>query len=260
MAGIPCGWPIPVPLRRGDAEARPGRFRLRSFPVLQTHHPQGAHRAHLHDRPQAGEPWDAGRSRIRSGSGAVEMPHLEQSHGWLRSRHLGTSPSSHVPGRFQPWFSGNVLRECFPEGSVSPGVWELFFLGKYRLDRGFAGSKSSCAGQGWGEDAIPGSLLQPALPKFPPCAPRFPAIRVFVPSVGEGIIPTCPGSGFPDPIALLLPRSQSETYQEDIYPMTPGTEPALTPDEWLSGVNRGKATRGGGIPKISGMWDGAASR
>lgn len=23
--------------------------------------------------------------------------------------------------------------------------------------------------------------------------------------------------------------------------MTPGTEPALTPDEWLSGVNRGKA-------------------
>ena len=24
--------------------------------------------------------------------------------------------------------------------------------------------------------------------------------------------------------------------------MTPGTEPALTPDEWLSGVNRGKAT------------------
>lgn len=22
--------------------------------------------------------------------------------------------------------------------------------------------------------------------------------------------------------------------------MTPGTEPALTPDEWLSGVNRGK--------------------
>ncbi|EMP36031.1 Coronin-2B [Chelonia mydas] len=30
----------------------------------------------------------------------------------------------------------------------------------------------------------------------------------------------------------------SETYQEDIYPMTPGIEPALTPDEWLSGMNR----------------------
>lgn len=33
---------------------------------------------------------------------------------------------------------------------------------------------------------------------------------------------------------------QSETYQEDIYPMTPGTEPALSADEWLSGINRGK--------------------
>ncbi|NXC17806.1 COR2B protein, partial [Corythaeola cristata] len=38
--------------------------------------------------------------------------------------------------------------------------------------------------------------------------------------------------------SLLSPCFQSETYQEDIYPMTPGTEPALTPDEWLSGVNR----------------------
>ncbi|NWQ80245.1 COR2B protein, partial [Columbina picui] len=35
-----------------------------------------------------------------------------------------------------------------------------------------------------------------------------------------------------------LIHDSSETYQEDIYPMTPGTEPALTPDEWLSGVNR----------------------
>lgn len=32
---------------------------------------------------------------------------------------------------------------------------------------------------------------------------------------------------------------QSDSYQEDIYPMTPGTEPALTPDEWLGGINRG---------------------
>ncbi|CAB1323594.1 unnamed protein product, partial [Coregonus sp. 'balchen'] len=30
----------------------------------------------------------------------------------------------------------------------------------------------------------------------------------------------------------------SETYQEDIYPMTAGTEPALTADEWLSGIDR----------------------
>lgn len=46
--------------------------------------------------------------------------------------------------------------------------------------------------------------------------------------------------------------------------MTPGTEPALTPDEWLSGVNRGKATGtvlGGrrGAPKTAGWRDGAAA-
>ncbi|XP_057286476.1 coronin-2B isoform X2 [Pezoporus wallicus] len=46
--------------------------------------------------------------------------------------------------------------------------------------------------------------------------------------------------GLIEPISMIVPR-RSETYQEDIYPMTPGTEPALTPDEWLSGVNRGKA-------------------
>ncbi|KAI1235275.1 hypothetical protein IHE44_0002917 [Lamprotornis superbus] len=49
--------------------------------------------------------------------------------------------------------------------------------------------------------------------------------------------------GLIEPISMIVPR-RSETYQEDIYPMTPGTEPALTPDEWLSGVNRGKATGG----------------
>uniref|UniRef100_A0A674GFD0 Coronin n=2 Tax=Telluraves TaxID=3073808 RepID=A0A674GFD0_TAEGU len=49
--------------------------------------------------------------------------------------------------------------------------------------------------------------------------------------------------GLIEPISMIVPR-RSETYQEDIYPMTPGTEPALTPDEWLSGVNRGKPTRG----------------
>lgn len=30
--------------------------------------------------------------------------------------------------------------------------------------------------------------------------------------------------------------------------MTPGTEPALTPDEWLSGVNRGKTLK---VPGVS---------
>uniref|UniRef100_A0A7M4DXD3 Coronin 2B n=1 Tax=Crocodylus porosus TaxID=8502 RepID=A0A7M4DXD3_CROPO len=43
--------------------------------------------------------------------------------------------------------------------------------------------------------------------------------------------------GLIEPISMIVPR-RSETYQEDIYPMTPGTEPALTPDEWLSGMNR----------------------
>lgn len=43
--------------------------------------------------------------------------------------------------------------------------------------------------------------------------------------------------GVIEPISMIVPR-RSETYQEDIYPMTPGTEPALTADEWLSGMNR----------------------
>uniref|UniRef100_A0A6I8P6K7 Coronin n=1 Tax=Ornithorhynchus anatinus TaxID=9258 RepID=A0A6I8P6K7_ORNAN len=43
--------------------------------------------------------------------------------------------------------------------------------------------------------------------------------------------------GLIEPISMIVPR-RSESYQEDIYPMTPGTEPALTPDEWLGGVNR----------------------
>ncbi|XP_026517386.1 coronin-2B-like, partial [Terrapene carolina triunguis] len=43
--------------------------------------------------------------------------------------------------------------------------------------------------------------------------------------------------GLIEPISMIVPR-RSETYQEDIYPMTPGIEPALTPDEWLSGMNR----------------------
>ncbi|XP_044139072.1 coronin-2B isoform X1 [Bufo gargarizans] len=40
-----------------------------------------------------------------------------------------------------------------------------------------------------------------------------------------------------EPISMIVPR-RSETYQEDIYPMTPGMEPALSPKEWLSGMNR----------------------
>ncbi len=32
---------------------------------------------------------------------------------------------------------------------------------------------------------------------------------------------------------------QSETYQEDLFPMTAGTESALSAAEWLSGIDRG---------------------
>lgn len=51
-------------------------------------------------------------------------------------------------------------------------------------------------------------------------------------------------SAAPHLSTLLFPSLQSDSYQEDIYPMTPGTEPALTPDEWLGGIDRGTA-RGG---------------
>lgn len=32
---------------------------------------------------------------------------------------------------------------------------------------------------------------------------------------------------------------QSESYQEDIYPMTAGVQPALTAQDWLNGTNKG---------------------
>uniref|UniRef100_A0A3P9LKM5 Coronin n=1 Tax=Oryzias latipes TaxID=8090 RepID=A0A3P9LKM5_ORYLA len=43
--------------------------------------------------------------------------------------------------------------------------------------------------------------------------------------------------GLIEPISMIVPR-RSDTYQEDIYPMTAGIEPALSPGEWLSGINR----------------------
>uniref|UniRef100_G3UAB5 Coronin n=1 Tax=Loxodonta africana TaxID=9785 RepID=G3UAB5_LOXAF len=49
--------------------------------------------------------------------------------------------------------------------------------------------------------------------------------------------------GLIEPISMIVPR-RSDSYQEDIYPMTPGTEPALTPDEWLGGINRGESIAG----------------
>uniref|UniRef100_A0A8C6UGG3 Coronin n=1 Tax=Neogobius melanostomus TaxID=47308 RepID=A0A8C6UGG3_9GOBI len=46
-----------------------------------------------------------------------------------------------------------------------------------------------------------------------------------------------PLKGLIEPISMIVPR-RSDTYQEDIYPMTAGTEPALSAAEWLSGINR----------------------
>ncbi|XP_018591481.1 coronin-2A [Scleropages formosus] len=41
-----------------------------------------------------------------------------------------------------------------------------------------------------------------------------------------------------EPLAMIVPR-RSESYQEDIYPMTAGCEPALMAEEWLSGMDKG---------------------
>ncbi|XP_014373505.1 coronin-2A isoform X2 [Alligator sinensis] len=41
-----------------------------------------------------------------------------------------------------------------------------------------------------------------------------------------------------EPVSMIVPR-RSESYQEDIYPMTAGTQPALTSQEWLNGINKG---------------------
>ncbi|XP_036407052.1 coronin-2A-like isoform X2 [Megalops cyprinoides] len=44
--------------------------------------------------------------------------------------------------------------------------------------------------------------------------------------------------GLIEPLSMIVPR-RSESYQEDIYPMTAGEEPAMTAGEWLMGMNRG---------------------
>ncbi|XP_015276156.1 PREDICTED: coronin-2A [Gekko japonicus] len=41
-----------------------------------------------------------------------------------------------------------------------------------------------------------------------------------------------------EPVSMIVPR-RSESYQEDIYPMTAGVQPALAAAEWLNGVNKG---------------------
>ncbi|NXW77506.1 coronin-2A [Hirundo rustica] len=41
-----------------------------------------------------------------------------------------------------------------------------------------------------------------------------------------------------EPISMIVPR-RSESYQEDIYPLTAAAQPALTAQEWLNGINKG---------------------
>ncbi|XP_063074430.1 coronin-2A isoform X2 [Engraulis encrasicolus] len=41
-----------------------------------------------------------------------------------------------------------------------------------------------------------------------------------------------------EPLSMIVPR-RSETYQEDLYPMTAGYEPAMMADQWLDGMNKG---------------------
>lgn len=42
---------------------------------------------------------------------------------------------------------------------------------------------------------------------------------------------------FVEPISMIVPR-RYDSMQKDLYPDTCGTEPAMTADEWLSGINR----------------------
>ncbi|XP_077088463.1 coronin-2A isoform X1 [Siphateles boraxobius] len=41
-----------------------------------------------------------------------------------------------------------------------------------------------------------------------------------------------------EPLSMIVPR-RSESYQEDIYPMTAGSKPAMTANEWISGLDKG---------------------
>ncbi|XP_078800657.1 coronin-2A-like isoform X3 [Oryzias latipes] len=41
-----------------------------------------------------------------------------------------------------------------------------------------------------------------------------------------------------EPVSMIVPR-RSESYQEDIYPMTASNRPALAAEEWLGGIDKG---------------------
>lgn len=51
--------------------------------------------------------------------------------------------------------------------------------------------------------------------------------------------PRSHSSSFPSVYSACV-YVQSESYQEDIYPMTAGNTPALTAEEWLSGIDKGQ--------------------
>ncbi|XP_068164032.1 coronin-2A [Antennarius striatus] len=44
-----------------------------------------------------------------------------------------------------------------------------------------------------------------------------------------------------EPLSMIVPRKQSGAFQEDLYPLTAANRAAMTPQEWLLGVNRGPA-------------------
>ncbi|KAL6118238.1 coro2a [Pungitius sinensis] len=41
-----------------------------------------------------------------------------------------------------------------------------------------------------------------------------------------------------EPLSMIVPRKESDVFQEDLYPMTAGNQAAMTAQEWLQGVNR----------------------
>ncbi|NXH28992.1 COR2A protein, partial [Myiagra hebetior] len=47
-----------------------------------------------------------------------------------------------------------------------------------------------------------------------------------------------PTRGLIEPVSMIVPR-RSESYQEDIYPLTAAAQPALTAQQWLNGINKG---------------------
>uniref|UniRef100_A0A8C6ZG86 Uncharacterized protein n=1 Tax=Nothoprocta perdicaria TaxID=30464 RepID=A0A8C6ZG86_NOTPE len=62
-----------------------------------------------------------------------------------------------------------------------------------------------------------------------------------------------PTKNLVQPISMIVPR-RSESYQEDIYPLTTGAQPALTAQEWLHGVNKGQHMESSPALQLPGAW------